>query len=637
MINEIDPYLDWAQLPGVGGEFASSTPAAKAPPKGEQDNQKVQQALATKILVGIEIHDPATFKNPAYLELFGVYGNSMKCQIALLEVGKLGDLKAEPGVLSVTVAVNVVRSDQGGGRNDGGNLEGRVHRGKKDDTESKLVLKESKKVIAIIDHGCPFANDQFRVSVDPPAVGAAPKSRVKLLWDQDPARYGGNVSYWGPKPNDFLYGAELQNIEKVSPATGMFKHPMIDDLMEAHYDKNGGFDEAGCYDEIDYLVPRRAWSHGAHVMDLAAGWPNPMKLNDTQRDAAADADIIFVQLPRRTIADSSGGAMAVYVLDALQYIVERTHPDADVVVNLSFGTFAGPHDGTSFLERAIDEICALRPRLKVVLPAGNSRNEDCHAQLSLTPNVPQSLPLEVMADDPRPTFVELWWSGADDLKVSLQPPGGEFRSPVAAGETFLFPKGQSSFEYTVIHRAGLRAAGGALSNSMALIAIATTAHINPDSEVARYGVWTIKVESGTKDVVVDAWIERGDVVLFEGWQATQARFVVDPTENPTDDYANDQPVRKSGTLNAYGTGTKTELVGAKYAEEGSGAPAYASTGPGRNGLRNGAPKSVEITDDSEVLLGVLACSGMGSGVARLSGTSMAAPQRARELLNLTAP
>ena len=58
-----------------------------------------------------------------------------------------------------------------------------------------------------------------------------------------------------------------------------------------------------------------------------------------------------------------------------------------VVVNMSFGHIAGPHDGSSMLERAIHELIAARRRvggrLEVVVAAGNSLllRPRCHASI----------------------------------------------------------------------------------------------------------------------------------------------------------------------------------------------------------------------------------------------------------------
>ena len=43
------------------------------------------------------------------------------------------------------------------------------------------------------------------------------------------------------------------------------------------------------------------------------------------------------------------------VLDGLHYIVSRCANDAAIVVNISWGTLAGPHDGSSLLEAAMDD------------------------------------------------------------------------------------------------------------------------------------------------------------------------------------------------------------------------------------------------------------------------------------------
>src|SRR5205085_6809950 len=108
-------------------------------------------------------------------------------------------------------------------------------------------------------------------------------------------------------------------------------------------------------------------------------------------DAAGQAAIIFVQLPRSAVEDTSGGSLTGFVLDALHYIDERTTTrTADneirklpVAINLSYGTFAGPHDGNSIIERAIDEFVERRTECAVVVAAGNAFDKNIHARLSI--------------------------------------------------------------------------------------------------------------------------------------------------------------------------------------------------------------------------------------------------------------
>ena len=93
-------------------------------------------------------------------------------------------------------------------------------------------------------------------------------------------------------------------------------------------------------------------------------------------------------------ATAPAGGLPIHVLDGLRYILDRATSLAPprgvpVVVNLSFGHIAGPHDGSSMLERAIHELIeAYRraARLEVVVAAGNSLLSRCHAGFSLGPN-----------------------------------------------------------------------------------------------------------------------------------------------------------------------------------------------------------------------------------------------------------
>ena len=93
------------------------------------------------------------------------------------------------------------------------------------------------------------------------------------------------------------------------------------------------------------------------------------------------------------------------MLDALNYILQRADEIAalentaplPVVVNLSYGTIAGPHDGTALLEAAIDQLIASRATpLRVVLPAGNHYLARCHARFRLPAAKPLSHPIEAL-------------------------------------------------------------------------------------------------------------------------------------------------------------------------------------------------------------------------------------------------
>jgi len=54
----------------------------------------------------------------------------------------------------------------------------------------------------------------------------------------------------------------------------------------------------------------------------------------------------------------------------------------------------------------------------VILPAGNSFDAACHAQFELTDaNPTNSLQLEVLADDPTDSFVEIWYRSDAEIQI----------------------------------------------------------------------------------------------------------------------------------------------------------------------------------------------------------------------------
>jgi hypothetical protein len=193
-------------------------------------------------------------------------------------------------------------------------------------------------VTGIIDDGLAFANERFRRGL---------QTRVEYIWNQDgPA---------GGVPG-VLYGRETLKHD----VAGV---PVIDTLManarhggplvaeEEVYRASRHID----YNRTGHKPVAQRGAHGTHVMDVACGF-------DAQA-APADRPIIGVQLPVATTWNSSGALLAAPALDGLRYIVDRADQLAakencgplPIVVNLSYGFIAGPHDGDSF-SKPIDEV-----------------------------------------------------------------------------------------------------------------------------------------------------------------------------------------------------------------------------------------------------------------------------------------
>ncbi len=225
------------------------------------------------------------------------------------------------------------------------------------------------RVMVVIDDGLAFLHSHFRTA-------AGDRTRIAWLWDQDPRRTappdglprardgasrGAADSPWAP-PLGFGYGRVLDAAAIDRALARVTVH---------------GEDESQVYASLGYADRvRHALTHGTHVADLCCGHRLPGSAAHGP-DAAGgdDTHILLVQLPPRTVADTSGGGLAKHALDALAYALDHIADDASVVVNLSYGATAGPHDGRTLFERALDGMCsAARQRLRhfaLVLPAGN--------------------------------------------------------------------------------------------------------------------------------------------------------------------------------------------------------------------------------------------------------------------------
>lgn len=493
----------------------------------------------------------------------------------------------------------------------------------------------SGKVLGLIDGGLAFANQAF--------LNAQGGTRVKHFWRQDGTQDGdwpGNEAHnrgpldptrAGPRPRDMGYWHEL------SGAT-------IDAAM-ATYTHGGRLDEEALYQHLQLRDLCRPTDHGTHVMSLAAGRGNLLHPGD---DDASRCDLIAVQFDVANVRDTSGGAMNVSVLDALMYILARCTPQAQLVVNISWGTLAGPHDGSSILEAAMDqliELCA--GRLQVTAPGGNGYQSRTHANDTLAPGVSSRLQWRVQPDDRTQSFLEIWIPcGAEGMAISVTPPGQAHALPP-------LHKGQSGLW---VNADGLPMCGLIFPNdsalgagsTCALLALAPTFSHNPKAVTAPFGSWQVTLtNTGAAAVVFDVYVERDDVSLGQNTGARQSYFedawydtsgnigsFVDHPDNPT-------PIRRSGTFNSLSTGRNTVSVGGTRREASPSAhfarysplkPDPDASRPQRVGVKK-VPDTLAATDDNPALWGVLGAGSLSGSVARLAGTSSAAPQEARRLIN----
>ncbi|MDZ7591124.1 MAG: S8 family serine peptidase [Rubrivivax sp.] len=516
------------------------------------------------------------------------------------------------------------------------------------------ALRPDLPLIGVIDHGFAFASPDFTRKALP---GDSRTSRVVTLWDQDAEHPAlGGLPHAKP-PSAFGFGMEVTGAE-------------IDALLSSKT-------ESACYEAAGYAELRRRSMHGTHVTSLAAGPLRPSHRLHFGRlgtpvpvpvpEVAPDVGLALVQLPRAAVQDSSGRWLAVHMLDALHHIVAAAAPGQRVVVNISYGSRVGPHDGTGILERAMVDLLLqfnanpAAHRLDIVLAAGNAFDTRSHAVLPLPAEGQTLLHWQVAAGSEVTTFTELWIpDGVDprDVEVRLVPPratgmppiqarGGQIASSVDAQQRLI-----ASIQFPVTTSLGQ-------NGTCALISVAPTLPRSPDVR-APAGRWAIELRLHGASVAkaagreVHAYLARNDADFGQPRRGRPSHFVAGAAYDqgnrhlrkaPDDAHPPASAVQRLGTLawnvQASGLHVVAGYVNRPYADKSSAhavrvhAP-YSSAGPSRDEIRLGPDVNMP-SDASPVSRGVRGSGTRGNSTVTLVGTSATAPQWVRVLVNPPKP
>lgn len=402
-------------------------------------------------------------------------------------------------------------------------------------------------VIGVVDWGCDFTHPNLRK-----ANGG---TRLLALWDQRGR---------GRAPKKYGYGAVYRSKE-------------IDRALQ----EDDPFAALG-YDVADG-DPGGVGSHGAHVMDIAAGVPRV-----GPGGVAPGADLVFVELAVPAWGPKQIGN-SVSLLEAIDFIA-GTAGDRPWVINLSLGSHGGPHDGSTLVEQAFDAIVTSGPGRVIVQSVGNYHNRPIHTRGKLATGERAKIDWLVDPTDETVNELEVWYHGADRLDVTLIDPRG--RRVVRAGPDShgaIRVGGETIGRYA--HRTGDPNNG---DNQIALV-------VDPDAG----GRWQVELEAargGAGDYHV--WIERDEVRPGSQSRLRRASSVA------------------TTTTNSISNGHHTITVGAVDAD-GKPAP-FSSAGPTRDGRTKPdvyAPGVAIVAARSEPWND----RGGDPYLTRKSGTSMAAP------------
>ena len=503
---------------------------------------------------------------------------------------------------------------------------------------------------AVIDDEIGFLNSRFRA--DPQ------RTRIKRFWSMAPERLkssqGAEVAF-----GRVLTDEQIESIYLPMVAHGGEPAAYARLDQEAARAASGQPLQAGRFRDPAYRRPRAlVASHGTAVLDLAAG-----RAPDETAPKHPSDPIFAVELPQLATADTSGGWLDAYVLQAVIEVMDwadsvPTSPADDeaadeaadeaddnesgqitlkpLVINLSYGINAGPKDGSGFLAHHLAELVEQRNKLAptwMVLPSGNSYEARGRADVGLAQGNASDLVWQISPDDASPSFLEVFLQGKARL-ILTAPGAGPLEVTVGGGAhqewQFVPEMGQPSQAlYVQPHKNGSRVTwalaptrpGGAQNGALALS-----------------GEYTLRIEAYDGPVTGSVEVQRDDTPSGYSTGARQSVLTLKEASGYSQDIKTGEftkpqsPLTRDGTISDYATAQSPHIlvVGAAANVPDSGqikAADYTSAGTGQI-----EPDLSILCEDGQRHSGRLA-SGLysGSSVA-FGGTSMAAAVATRRLV-----
>ncbi|HHM24274.1 MAG TPA: hypothetical protein ENJ23_04455, partial [Bacteroidetes bacterium] len=237
------------------------------------------------------------------------------------------------------------------------------------------VYRGNTVIVGIFDSGIDWSHEDF--------VDQLGHSRILYLWDMTDSA--------GPPPSGFDYGTE-------------YTRTQLDDEIDGV--------------PTGLVRERDTDGHGTHVAGIAAGNGHATGNGEPSGQyvgIALQANLIVVK-------GGNGSYSSTDEINGMKYIFQRAAElGRPAVVNFSLGGQKGPHDGTKLQEQAID--AAVGPGKLVAVSAGNEGDESIHASGYVQQGGTVTTELRV-EDDENYVWVDIWFSGADVMSISITSPSG---------------------------------------------------------------------------------------------------------------------------------------------------------------------------------------------------------------------
>jgi hypothetical protein len=290
------------------------------------------------------------------------------------------------------------------------------------------------------------------------------RTRFQAFWNQDDA--DNTASGLG-------YGSE-------------WLKPIIDSTLQTRHRAKGG-EEEGVYRLADHADVARVHHEGEGVASFE---PHETPL-----------PLIGVRFQTHGRSKRDAGLwLDVQALDAVRYIIHRAQEvggaACHALINLGYVTIAGPSDGSSLIESALDELMDTGA-CSIVIPPDNSNLSRCHGVVTIVHEA--ALRWRLPHHCATPSFVEIWFAAnasAPDIDVQIVTPDGDRSEWIERGETGAYTLDDETL-CSVVHRGhGARGDG-----HMILVALAPSVARDSTRRAAQTGHWIIRLRNNACEPV----------------------------------------------------------------------------------------------------------------------------------------
>ena len=243
-------------------------------------------------------------------------------------------------------------------------------------------------LIGIVDSGIDYTLRDFR--------NADGTTRIRNLWDQ---------TIPGNPPQGYAVGTE-------------YTREQIDEALSV-----------GTAAERMQIVPSTDMSgHGTAVAGIAAGSGSPEMEGGAIRNVgvAPESELIVVKMgsPR-----AEGFPRTTELMQGVDYVIRKAlEHRMPVALNLSFGNTYGAHDGTSLVERFLDDISNYWKSV-ICVGSGNEGATAGHTAGRLEEEREDEIQLGVQMRETG-LNVQIWKSYVDEMNISIASPSGVRVGPI---------------------------------------------------------------------------------------------------------------------------------------------------------------------------------------------------------------